>query len=107
MASQWSAVARGLATRARPALSLKHFTMQVEGRKLYRSVLRAIKGLDPGTAAGVREAARQQFDDHREETDVERLRIWLVDGQYSLDQMRSALGGVSPTVRRTPEARGR
>ena len=87
--------------------SLKHWMLRVEGRKLYRNVLRSIKGLDEGTAAGVREAARAQFDDHREETDVDQIRILLTDGQYSLDQMKSALGGVSPTVRRTPEARGR
>ena len=92
---------------SKPPLSLKHFTMQLEGRKLYRQVLRAIKGLDADTAAGVREAAREQFDSHRDETDVEKLRIHIVDGQHSLDQMMAALGGVSPGVRRTAEARGR
>ena len=97
-----------MAARARPPpLSLKHFTMQVEGRKLYRQVLRAIKSLDADTAAGVREAAREQFESHRDETDVERLRILLVDGQHSLDQMKAALGGSSPGVRRTAQARGR
>ena len=95
-----------MAGRAPPP-SLKHFVLRTEGRKLYRDVLRAIKGLDAATAAGVREAARQQFDDSRDETDVDRLRILIVDGQYSLDQMKAALGGVSPSVRRTPEARGR
>ena len=95
------------AMRQAAAFSLKHFVLKTEGRKLYRDVLRAIKGLDEQTAAGVREAARQQFDDHREETDVDRIRILLVDGQHSLDQMKVALGCVSPTVRRTPTARGR
>lgn len=90
-----------------PPLSLKHFVMQAEGRKLYREVLRAIRPLDASAAAGVREAARQQFDDSKSVTDVEQLRILLVDGQYSLDQLRGALGGSSPGVRRTPEARGR
>ena len=89
------------------ALSLKHFVLRTEGRKLYRDVLRATKALDADAAAGVREAARAQFDDHREETDIERLRLLLVDGQHSLDQMRAALGGVSPSVRSTPTARGR
>ena len=93
-------------TRAPPP-SLKHFMLNVEARKLYRDVLRAIKGLDAGTAAGVREAARDQFNDNKEVTDPDRIRILLVDGQYSLDQMKAALGGVSPGVRRTPEARGR
>ena len=80
--------------------TLKHFVLKSEGRKLYREVLRAIKGLDESTAAGVREAAREQFDDHAHETDVDKIRILIVDGQHSLDQMKSALGCSSPTVRR-------
>ena len=89
------------------AVSLKHFVLRTEARKLYRDMLRSIKGLDASAAAGVREEARRQFDDHKHETDVDRIRILLVDGQYSLDQMKAALGGTSPGVRRTPEARGR
>lgn len=81
--------------------------LKVEGRKLYREVLRSIKNLDASAAAGVREAARQQFHDNKDVTDVDHIRILLVDGQYSLDQMKGALGGTSPGVRRTPEARGR
>ena len=69
-------------------------------------MLRSIKGLDESAAAGVREEARRQFEDHREETDLDKLRILLADGQYSLDQLRGALGAHS-SVRRTPEARGR
>ena len=96
-----------MAARARAPLSLKHFVLRTEGRKLYRDVLRAVKGLDAATAAGVREAAREQFDDQRDETDVERLRILLVDGQHSLDQMKAALGCVSPSIRsRAPRGQG-
>ena len=53
-------------------LSLKHFVLRSESRKLYRDVLRALKGVDAATAAGVREAAREQFADHSDETDIER-----------------------------------
>ena len=53
-------------------LNLKHFVLKSEGRKLYRDVLRALKGVDEQTAAGVRQAARDQFKDHADETDVER-----------------------------------
>ena len=61
---------RSDATMSKPPLSLKHFTMQLEGRKLYRQVLRAIKGLDADTAARTR-SAQEQFDSHAGETDVE------------------------------------
>lgn len=54
-------------------LGLKHFVLRSEGRKLYRDVLRAIKGLDESAAAGVREAAREQFVAHEHEHDVERV----------------------------------
>ena len=53
-------------------LTLKHFVLKSEGRKLYRDVLRALKGVDEGTAAGIRQAAREQFSDHANETDVNR-----------------------------------
>jgi hypothetical protein len=53
-------------------LGLQHFVLKSEGRKLYRDVLRALKGVDASTAAGVREAARDQFADHEHETDIDR-----------------------------------
>ena len=63
-----------------------------EARQLYRQCLRALRGVDDATAAGVREHARGLFDAHADETDVSLLRNLLVDGRHSLDQMRSALG---------------
>ena len=85
--------------------SLRHFVLKSEGRKLYRDVLRAIKGLDPMTAAGVREAARERFTDHAHETDVDKIRILIVDGQHSLAEMKAALGcsGGGATTRRRRE----
>ena len=82
--------------------SLRHFVLKSEGRKLYRGVLRAIKGLDAMTAAGVREAARERFADHVHETDVDKIRILIVDGQHSLQEMKAALGcsGGATTSRR-------
>jgi len=62
--------------------------MKSEGRKLYRDVLRTLKGVDPDTAAGVRQAARDQFNDNADETDLERLRTLIVDGRHSLDEMK-------------------
>lgn len=56
-------------------LSLQHFVMKSEARKLYREVLRALKGVDESTAAGVRQAAREQFADHAHEMDIDRARL--------------------------------
>ena len=53
-----------------PPVSLKLFMLQVEARALYREVLRSIKGMDAMTAAGVRQAARERFDEHAQETDA-------------------------------------
>ena len=74
--------------------------LKVEARRLYRDVLRSIKRLDNDTAAGVREAARTQFADHANETDVERIRILLVDGQHSLKQMKALISGSNASLRR-------
>ena len=47
-----------------PLLTLTHFVLRAEARKLYRECLRSLKGVDPATAAGVREAARERFADN-------------------------------------------
>ena len=73
-------------------LTLQHFVLRSEGRKLYRNVLRSPRGVDAGTAAGVREAARTQFDDNATEHDIARLKILLIDGDHSLQQMKQYLG---------------
>ena len=54
------------------ALSLKHFVLKSEARKLYRDVLRALKNVDEATSASVRQEARAQFSYHAHETDVDR-----------------------------------
>ena len=52
--------------------TLKHFVLKSEARKLYRDVLRSIRGTDADTAASIRQAAREQFVAHESETDVDR-----------------------------------
>ena len=73
-------------------LTLQHFVLRSEARKLYRDVLRSLRGVDPDTAAGVRAEARAQFAEHVAEHDIERIRILLLDGRHSLEQMRQYLG---------------
>lgn len=73
-------------------LGLKHFVLAAEGRKLYRQLLRATRGLDTETAASVRQSAREQFAMHAHERDTEKINILLIDGWYSLKQMMEALG---------------
>ena len=75
-------------------LTLKHFILQAEARALYRQVLRSIKGMDEATAQGVREAARERFAMHDDETDLSKIRMLLVDGKHSLDELKSCLGTV-------------
>ena len=79
--------------------SLRHFVLRAEARKLYREVLRTVRGLDKDTADGVLQAAREQFQMHVHETDVDQIRTLIIDGQHSLDQMKGALGAASPTIR--------
>ena len=69
--------------RARPGAralpTLEHFVLRSEARKLYREVLRALRGVDPDAAAGVRLAAREQFAAHADESDVDRIRVLVGD----------------------------
>ena len=81
-----------MAKSGAPLLTLQHFVLRTEARKLYRDVLRSLRGVDPETAAGVRSEARAQFAEHVAEHDIERIRILLADGRHSLDQMRQYLG---------------
>ena len=84
--------------RARPGqkagLTLKHFILQSEARALYRDVLRAIKGMDESTAAGVRQAARERFKENENESDIKQIQVLLVDGKHSLKEMVTLLGTV-------------
>ena len=119
-----SANARLLSTRAAgggrpPPPSLKQYMLSVDARKLYRDVLRSLRGIDEGVAADVRSTAREQFADNCDETDTERarprprqrtfartpaaprarapcahpagIRILLIDGRASLDNMKGLL----------------
>ncbi len=82
------------ATKSAP-LSLKHFMLSTEARKLYRDVLRSLRGVEPDTSAEVRATARSMFAEHADERDPERIRTLLADGRYMLDQMRGNLRNVS------------
>ena len=61
--------------RKGPLLTLQHFVLRAEARKLYRECLRSLKSVDPATAAGVRAAARERFADNSEVLDLERARL--------------------------------
>ena len=63
-----------------------------EARALYRECLRALRGVDEATAAGVNEHARMLFTAHAHETDKTRIRTLLVDARHSLDEMSKCLG---------------
>lgn len=73
------------------SLSLQHFVLRAEARKLYREALRSVRGAERGTAEGVRRQARAQFELHSAERDPEKIRCLLVDGRHMLEQMRASL----------------
>ena len=72
-------------------LTLKHFVLRSEARKLYRDMLRTLRGIDEDTARGVREHARGQFEDNAHVHDLAQIRSLIVDGRHSLDEMRGCL----------------
>ena len=82
------------AVRAQGGVSLKHFMLRTEARSLYRDVLRAIKGMDESTATSVRQEARERFAQNANETDVEQIKVLLIDGKHSLKEMISLFSTV-------------
>ena len=82
------------AVRAQGGVSLKHFMLRTEARSLYRDVLRAIKGMDESTAMSVRQEARERFAQNANETDVEQIKVLLIDGKHSLKEMISLFSTV-------------
>ena len=91
----WSAMSSRLAAvRAQGGISLKHFMLRTEARSLYRDVLRAIKGMDESTATSVRQEARERFAQNANETDVEQIKVLLIDGKHSLKEMISLFSTV-------------
>ena len=81
-----------------------------EARALYRDCLRALRGIDAATAAGVREEARSLFAASAEETGLAALRMLLVDGRHSLDELIKCLdtaGAAAAPVPPGPEGEPR
>lgn len=79
---------------AKVADSLDEETLRsgLEARSLYREVLRELRGVEDGTAADVREAAREKLCSHAHEVEAASLRSLLIDGHHQLDTLRSCLG---------------
>ena len=94
-ARRWARATSLSMSRGAATLTLKHFVLRAEARALYREVLRSVRGLDAATAEGVRQAARERFADHANEMDTAKIRLLLVDGKHSLNEMRACLGTVS------------
>ena len=65
-----------------------------EARRLYRDCLRALCGIDDATAISVREQARGMMAANAHETDLKVLRVLLIDGRHSLDELAKCLGTV-------------
>jgi hypothetical protein len=70
-----------------PVPTFKHFVLRAEARKLYRDLLRNLRGVDPAVANDVKQTARSMFAESAEEHDVEKIRTLLIDGRDQLGQM--------------------
>mmetsp|Transcript_9251 Transcript_9251/g.22735 ORF Transcript_9251/g.22735 Transcript_9251/m.22735 type:complete len:84 (-) Transcript_9251:480-731(-) len=78
-------------SRLRNVPSLKAFMMRGEVLRLYRSVVRVSKRLDPAEREATLEFARNQFKTMKSVNDTHHIRYLLMEGRKQLDQCKNSL----------------
>ncbi|KAM5355447.1 hypothetical protein ACJ41O_002093 [Fusarium nematophilum] len=93
-------ISRGYATRPggprlKQTLSLDQFIQRARVLSLYRTILRGTKRIaDPVTRAESRKYARDEFERHRNVTDVSHIRYLLSTGKTEWDGMERYIDGM-------------
>jgi len=96
------ALRRGYATHHRPAssrlrdtLSLDHFLQRQRALSLYRTIIRGTRSIpDPTTKAESRKYARDEFERHRNVTDISHIRYLLSTGKTEWESMERYIKGM-------------
>ncbi|KAL5359172.1 complex 1 protein-domain-containing protein [Aspergillus floccosus] len=83
-------VSRGQPSKLRkPAISLDHFIQRQRVLALWREIVRALNKIpDSPTRSELRNYARDEFERHRDVTDVQHIRYLLSTGKAEFDMMR-------------------
>ncbi|KAB5578201.1 complex 1 LYR protein [Coniochaeta sp. 2T2.1] len=92
---------RGYATHPPPrhrlgkTLSLDHFLQRARALSLYRTIIRATRRIqDPTTRAETRKFARDEFERHRDVTDIDHIRYLLSTGKTEWESMERYIDGL-------------
>ncbi|KAH8906366.1 complex 1 LYR protein [Coniochaeta sp. PMI_546] len=76
-------------------LSLDHFLQRSRVLSLYRTIIRATRRIqDPTTRAETRKFARDEFERHRQVTDLDHIRYLLSTGKTEWESMERYIDGL-------------
>ncbi|KAK3933598.1 complex 1 LYR protein [Diplogelasinospora grovesii] len=82
-------------SRLGPTLSLDHFLQRGRALSLYRTILRSTRRIrDPATRAETRRFAREEFERHRQVTDIGHIRYLLSTGKTEWESMERYIDGL-------------
>ncbi|KAH8129826.1 hypothetical protein ACSS6W_004812 [Trichoderma asperelloides] len=83
------------ASRLKPTISLDHFLQRSRALALYRTIWRRTGRIaDPQTRAESRKYARDEFERHRNVTDISHIRYLLSTGKTEWESMERYIGGM-------------
>ncbi|CEJ88956.1 hypothetical protein VHEMI04940 [[Torrubiella] hemipterigena] len=81
--------------RLEGALSLDHFLQRTKVVSFYRTILRGTRRIaDPVTRAESRRYARDEFERHRQVTDISHIRYLLSTGKTEWESMERYIDGM-------------
>ncbi|OAA60572.1 complex 1 lyr protein [Niveomyces insectorum RCEF 264] len=82
-------------SRLSGTLSLEHFLQRARVLALYRTIVRATRRIpDPATRAETRRFAREEFERHRNVTDLAHIRYLVSTGKTEWQNMERYIGGM-------------
>ncbi|KAK9247981.1 hypothetical protein V1506DRAFT_530365 [Lipomyces tetrasporus] len=88
----FSSLGRMFSRRNNDGPTLAHFIQAAATRRLWRTTLRTINELgEPELRKDMRIWAREEFDRHKTERDLERIKYFIAAGQKQLEVMAETL----------------
>ncbi|WYZ43932.1 hypothetical protein EsH8_VII_000368 [Colletotrichum jinshuiense] len=82
-------------SRLRKTLSLDHFLQRSRALSLYREIIRGTRRIvDPNTRAESRRFARDEFERHRDVTDIGHIRYLISTGKTEWQGMERYVDGM-------------
>ncbi|KAI8879855.1 hypothetical protein K501DRAFT_325316 [Backusella circina FSU 941] len=73
------------------SLTLDHFLLRKQVISLYREIARCTKGMDKGDAKELLRWARDDFERHRKETNIDNIKSLISSGKHQMHSLQSSV----------------